>query len=399
VGLIIPITRSLNPTVPVINSPDKLLRPTWVEISLPALRRNYQRVRSLAGRRKVMAVVKADAYGHGAVPVAKCLAQCGVDWFGVATVEEAVELRRVGIDQPVLLLGGLYMSDPVDLIEYGLTPSVSATARLDTYAECARRYQKPIDLHLKVDTGMGRLGLPPDRVESFLERYQELEGLRLKGLFTHLASAEDLVACQTDEQLARFQAALKRLPWFDIDPEWVHVSNSAALLARHDLPENLVRIGALLWGYYLPLIRPPGREPAGRPEFEPILTFKSRVVYLKDVPSGTPLSYGAAFHTRRPSRIATVPVGYADGLSRGLSNRGRALVNGHSARIVGNISMDLTLLDVTDIPGVMVGDEAVFIGQSDHCSITTSEIAEILGTVPYEVTCSIGKRVPRIYVE
>jgi len=380
-------------------SPDKLLRPTWAEISLPALRRNYQRVRALAGRRKLMAVVKADAYGHGAVPVAKCLAQCGVDWFGVATVEEALELRQVGIDQPVLLLGGLYMSDPADLIEYRLTPSVSATARLDTYAECARRYQKPIDLHLKVDTGMGRLGLPPERLESFLERYQELEGLRLKGVFTHLASAEDLVACQTDEQLARFQAGLKRLPWFDVDPEWVHVSNSAALLARHDFPENLVRIGALLYGYCLPLICPPAHAPVGPPEFEPILTFKSRVVYLKDVPSGTPLSYGAAFHTRRPSRIATVPVGYADGLSHGLSNRGRALVNGHCARIVGNISMDLTLLDVTDIPGVVVGDEVVLIGQSDHRSITASEIAELLGTVPYEVTCSIGKRVPRIYVD
>jgi alanine racemase len=236
-------------------------------------------------------------------------------------------------------------------------------------------------------------------VESFLERYQELEGLRLKGVFTHLASAEDLVACQTDEQLTRFEAGLKKLPWFDIDPEWVHVSNSAALLVRRDFPENLVRIGALLYGYSLPLICPPGREPASVPEFEPILTFKSRVVYLKDVPSGTPLSYGAAFHTRRPSRIATVPVGYADGLSHGLSNRGRAIVNGHCARIVGNISMDLTLLDVTDIPGVVVGDEAVLIGQSDHCSITASEIAELLGTVPYEVTCSIGKRVPRIYVD
>jgi alanine racemase len=378
---------------------NKLLRPTWAEISLSALRRNYQRVRLLAGRRRVMAVVKADAYGHGAVPVAKCLAQCGVDWFGVATVEEALELRQAGIDQPVLLLGGLYMSDPADLIQYRLTPSVSATARLDTYAECARRYQQPIDLHLKLDTGMGRLGLPPDRLESFLERYQELEGLQLKGVFTHLASAEDLIACQTDEQLVRFQAGLKKLPWFDVVPEWIHVSNSAALLARHELSENLVRVGALLYGYCLPLICPPGRAPAALPEFEPILTFKSRVVYLKDVPSGTPLGYGAAFHTRRPSRIATVPVGYADGLSRGLSNRGRALVNNHCARIVGNISMDLTLLDVTDIPGVMVGDEVILIGRSDHCSITAAEIAEILGSVPYEITCSIGKRVPRIYVE
>lgn len=383
----------------MFHGPDKLLRPTWVEISLSALRRNYQRVRTLAGRRKVMAVAKADAYGHGAVPVAKCLAQCGVDWFGVATVEEAVELREAGIEQPILLLGGLYMSDPADLIEYRLTPSVSSTARLDTYAECARRYQKPVDLHLKVDTGMGRLGLPPDRLESFLERYRELEGLQLKGVFTHLASAEDLIACQTDEQLTRFQASLKKLPWFDIEPEWVHVSNSAALLARHDCPENLVRIGALFYGFCLPLAFPLGQEPPSLPEFEPILTFKSRVVYLKDVPSGTPLSYSAAFHTRRPSRIATVPVGYADGLSRALSSRGRAIVNGHCATIVGNISMDLTLLDVTDIPGVMVGDEVVLIGTSDHCSISALEIAEQLDTVPYEILCSIGKRVPRIYRE
>jgi alanine racemase len=346
-----------------------------------------------------MAVVKADAYGHGAVVVGKSLAQCGVDWFGVATVEEAAELREAGIDQPILLLGGLYMSDPADLIEYRLTPTVSSTARLEIYAECARRRQKPIDLHLKVDTGMGRLGLPPDRVESFLERYQELEGLHLGGVFTHLASGEDVVACQTDEQLTRFRAVLRRLPWFDIEPEWVHISNSAALLTRHDFPENLVRVGALFYGYCLPLILPPDRECASLPEFEPILTLKSRVVYLKDVPSGTPLGYGAAFHTRRPSRIATVPVGYADGLSHGLSNRGRAIVNGRCARIVGNISMDLTLLDVTDVPGVVVGDEVVLIGQSDHCSITASEIAEQLGTVPYEVTCSIGKRVPRIYVD
>ena len=379
--------------------PDKLLRPTWAEISLSTLRRNYERVRKLAGRRKVMAVVKADAYGHGAVPVAKRLAGCGVDWFGVATVEEGIELRAAGIERPVLLLGGLYMSDPADLVEYRLTPSVSSTARLDTYAECARRYGRPIGFHLKVDTGLGRLGVPFDRLRSFLERYQELEGLELQGFFTHLASAEDLVACQTEEQLARFNTALKQLPWFEIDPEWVHVSNSAALLVRPEIGENMVRIGALFYGYCVPLSFLPGREPQSLPVFEPILTFKSRVVYLKDVPSGAPLGYGAAFYTRRPSRIATVPVGYADGLSRGLSNRGRAIVNDQYARMVGHISMDLTLLDATDIPGVAVGDEVILIGKSESCAITALEVAEQLGTVPYEVLCSIGKRVPRIYVD
>ena len=383
----------------LITQTDKLLRPTWIEISLSALRRNFQRVLRLAGQRKIMAVVKADAYGHGAVPVARCLAGCGVHSFGVATVEEAVELRAAGIEQPILLLGGLYMSDPADLIEHRLTPSISSTARLDTYAECARRYQQPIEFHLKVDTGLGRLGVPLDRLRAFLERYQELEGLQMAGIFTHFASAEDLVAAQTDEQLARFHAALTKLPWYDLDPEWIHVSNSAALLTRSDIPENMVRIGALLYGYHLPLNLAQGKTAPQIEPFEPILSFKSRVVYLKDVPSGTPLSYGAAFYTRRRSRIATVPVGYADGLSRALSNRGWAIVGEQYSRLVGNISMDLALLDVSDIPGVAVGDEVMLIGKSGQCSITALEVAQILDTVPYEVLCSIGKRVPRIYTE
>jgi alanine racemase len=380
-------------------SPDKLLRPTWVEISLSKLRRNFNRIRDLAGARKVMAVIKADAYGHGAVPVAKCLAECGVDWFGVATVEEALELRAAGIEQPVLLLGGLYMSDPAHLIEYRLTPSISSTMRLDTYAECARRYGKPIEFHLKVDTGLGRLGLPLDRVAAFVDHYRELEGLQLKGLFTHLASAEDLVASQTDEQGERFSQALAQLRGLHVDPDWIHVSNSGALLTGRKFPENLVRIGALLYGYCVPLIVPPGQELPKVPEFEPVLTFKSRIVYMKDVPSGTPLGYSAAYYTRRTSRIATVPVGYADGLSHALSNRGYAIVRGRRARIVGSISMDLSLLDVTDIVGTNIGDEVILMGQAEHSSITAVEIAQLLHTVPYEVLCSIGKRVPRIYVD
>jgi len=370
-----------------------------VEISLSTLRRNFQRIQELAGARKVMAVIKADAYGHGAVAVAKCLAACGVDWFGVATVEEALELRAAGVGQPVLLLGGLYMSDPAHLIEYRLTPSISSTMRLDTYAECARRYGRPIEFHLKVDSGLGRLGLPLDRVGAFVNHYRELAGLEMKGLFTHLASAEDLTASQTDEQGERFRLALEQLRGMQVEPEWIHVSNSAALLTGRCFPENLVRVGALLYGYCMPLVVPPGQELPKVPQFEPVLTFKSRIVYMKDVPSGTPLGYSAAYYTRRPSRIATVPVGYADGLSHALSNRGYAIVHGRRARIVGSISMDLSLLDVTDIPGTNIGDEIMLIGQSDHSSITAVEIAQLLDTVPYEVLCSIGKRVPRIYVE
>ena len=387
------------PEKPVNVPTDKLLRPTWVEISLSKLRRNYERVQGLAGRRKVMAVIKADAYGHGAVAVANCLAQCGADWFGVASVEEALELRAAGITQPILLLGGLYLSDPADLIKFQLTPSVSSTARLDTYAECARRHGRPIEFHLKVDTGLGRLGMPPHRVPAFVKHYRTLEGVHLTGLFTQLASAGDLVATQTEEQGERFRAALAKLRSAGIEPPWTHVSNSAALLAGHAFPENMIRIGGLLYGCYAPLVLLPAKEPPRLPEFEPILTFKSRVVYLKDVPSQTPLGYGEAFHTRRPSRIATVPVGYADGLNRALSNRGQAIVRGRLARLVGSISMDLSLLDVTDIPGVNVGDEVMLLGRLEGCSITALDIAQLLGTVPYEVLCLIGKRVPRLYVE
>lgn len=375
------------------------MRPTWAEISLPKLRRNFEYVRRVADPRRVMAVVKADAYGHGAVTIAQTLAEAGADWFGVATVEEALELRAAGVGKPILLLGGLYMSDPADLIEYRLTPTVSSTARLDTYSECARRYDRPIQFHLHVDTGMGRLGLPPERLRAFIEHYRELPGLEMTGLSTHLASAEDLLATQTVDQAARLVEALRQMRGAGIQPEWIHVANSAALVAGWPFPENMIRIGALLYGICLPLVLPPGRETPEPPQVEPILTLKSRVVYLKDVPSGTPLGYGAAFHTRRRSRIATVPVGYADGLSRALSNRGRAIIRGSSARIVGNISMDLTLLDVTDVPGVDIGDEAVLLGPGDHGAITALEIADLVGTVPYEVLCSIGKRVPRIYLD
>ncbi|MGH9327321.1 MAG: alanine racemase [Terriglobia bacterium] len=385
----------------------KLLRPTWAEISRPALRRNFARIRELAGKRKVMAVVKADAYGHGLKAVAKLLEECGTDWFGVATVEEAIELRDAGLAKPILLLGGLYMSDPAALIEYDLTPAVSSTARLDVYADCARQFQKSISFHLTVDTGMGRLGMPPALLGNFLEKLRELNGavhsvngllLRLTGFFTHLASAEDLVATQTEEQIARFRSSLECLRTSGTEPEWIHVSNSAALLAGAEIPENLVRIGALLYGYCLPLVLSTETEPHPLPDFEPVLSFKSRIVFLKDHPAGTPLGYGASFFTRRPSRIATIPAGYADGLSRALSNRGRVIVRGHYARIVGTVSMDLTLIDVTDIPGVTVGDEVTLIGRSDGAAITAAELAKESGTIPYEVLCSIGKRVPRIEV-
>ncbi len=385
----------------MISHSQHLFRPTWAEISLENLKRNLNRVRRLAGpHRRVLAVSKADAYGHGAVPISRALAAAdtGVDWFGVATAEEALELRQNGIRQPILLLGGLYMSEPALLVEHDLTPSVSSTARLDTYAACARRMGKPVGFHLKVDTGMGRLGLPLNRLRVFLDHYRQLEGITLTGVFTHLASAEDPGGAQTREQLERFRNMMEFLKSEGITPESVHISNSAALASQLPIEENMVRVGALLFGFCPPFSSSVDRMPAAAREFEPLMELKSTVVFLKDVPAGTPLGYGGTFRTERPSRIATVPIGYADGISRRLSNRGRAIVRDHSAPIVGAISMDLTLLDVSEVPGVKVGEEVLFIGKGPQASITALEISEQLDTVPYEILCSIGKRVPRVYV-
>lgn len=393
-----------HPSELVISQPEKLLRPTWAEISCAALRRNSALVRALAGRRRVMAVIKADAYGHGAVPVARVLEAAGSDAFGVATIEEGIELREAGITKPILLLGGIYMSDPAALVEYRLAPTISSTARLDTIAECARRQRTPVEFHLKIDTGMSRLGLPPKLLQSFVEHWRSLDGgtgevLRLGGCFTHLASAEDCVATQTDEQLSRFKSALRRLRGLGASPGLVHISNSAGLVARSNIPETMVRVGALFFGFCLPLVLPAGANSPPALQLEPALTFKSRVIFLKDHPAGTPLGYSGSFFTRRPSRIATLPVGYADGLNRALSNRGEVVVRGRRARIVGNISMDLTLVDVTDIPGVSVGDEVTLMGGASDDAISAASVAKLLGTIPYEVLCSVGKRVPRIYVE
>ncbi len=383
-----------------MKKPETLLRPTWAEISLSKLKANLARLRLLTGPdRRIMAVVKADAYGHGAVPVAETLEKAGIDWFGVATAEEAIELRHGGISRPILLLGGLYLSDPAHLVEYDLIPTVSSTARMDTYAECARQLGKPIGFHLKIDTGMGRLGMPPELWQAFLDHYRQLEGISLKGILTHLASPEKQ---QAHQQLQRFSALMRELHASGVNPKWIHASNSAALITQITnnlgFSENLVRVGALLYGFYPPFDYNQRQSTVLAADFKPLLELKSRIVFLKDFPAGAFLGYGGTFRTQRPSRIATVPIGYADGLSRKLSNRGRAIVRDHYVPIVGNISMDLALLDLTEVPGAEVGDVATFIGTSPHCNIGAREVADQLDTLPYEVLCSIGKRVPRIYL-
>jgi len=375
-------------------------RPTWAEVSLKQLQENYRIVRQhLPERVKIMSVVKADAYGHGLEEVSNVLAGAGTDWFGVTSADEGVELRASGIEQPVLLLTGFWKGELEALSECDLTPAIYTDDQLAALHEWGKETGRKMRFHLKVNTGMGRLGLHWQDVARFLSLYRTLEHVEMEGLFTHLASAEDYTSEQTGQQVERFESVLADFRRAGVDPRYVHVANSAAIAGRPNTWANMVRPGALLYGIQVPLKLPAGMkaESVSLP-VKNILTWKSRIIALKEVPAGTPLGYSAGYVTEKTSRVATIPAGYADGLKRSLSNRGRTIVCDRYAPIIGNISMDLTLLDVTEIPGAAVGDEVILIGHSDHCSVTPAEISALTRTVPYDVLCAVSKRVPRIYL-
>ncbi len=374
-------------------------RPTWAEVSLKQLAQNYRIVRQhLPERVKILSVVKADAYGHGLQEVSKVLAEAGTDWFGVTSADEGVELRELGIKQPILLLTGFWKEELEALSEYELTPAIYADDQLAALHEWGKETARRMRFHLKVNTGMGRLGLHWQDVARFQALYRTLEHVEMEGLFTHLASAEDYVSQQTEQQVERFESVLAEFRKAGLEPRHIHLANSAAIAGRPNTWGNMVRPGALLYGIQVPLKLPAGMkaESVSLP-VKNILTWKSRIIALKDVPAGTPLGYSAAYVTQQTLRVATIPAGYADGLKRSLSNRGRTIVRDRYAPIIGNISMDLTLLDVTEISGAAVGDEVILIGDSEHCSVTPAEISALTRTVPYDVLCAVSKRVPRIY--
>ncbi|MBI4464690.1 MAG: alanine racemase [Acidobacteria bacterium] len=376
-------------------------RPTWVEISLAQLAENYRIIRSHVGpERAIMAIVKADAYGHGLAEIAPALARLGVDWFGVTSADEGVELRQRGLRQPILLLTGFWEGEQNALTDYDLVPAIYSEDQLATIEALGRRTGKRIRFHLKVNTGMGMLGLHWQEVGPFLELYRRMTHVEMEGLFEQFAAAEDFTTRQTEEQMERFQRVEQALSHAGINPRYHHQANSAAIVSRPESWGDLVRPGLLLYGYQPPVRAPEGSEqPACRSlPVREILTYKTKVIAVKQVPAGIPLGYGGRYVTPRLSRIATIPAGYADGVNRRLSGRGKVIICGQYAPIIGNISMDLTLLDVTDIPHLSVGEEVVLIGRKGNCSLSALDIAETVGTIPYEILCGIGKRVPRRYV-
>ncbi len=370
-----------------------LTRPTRVEIDLDALRFNLRQVRERVGPAcEILAVVKADAYGHGASGVAPALAAAGADQFGVALVGEGVALHRYGLPQPIVVLGGVFPGEEQDVLKHDLQPALydlDTARRLDA---AARTNGIRIPCHLKVDTGMGRLGFRPERLAEVLAALKGLSGVEVRGVISHLALADEPDQPFTSTQIECFQAVVAQVRAAGFAPRYRHLANSAAIYSRDLAGCNLVRPGISLYGG---LTGTPFEQTVPQ---RPVMSFLSQVAQLKEVPAGEGISYAHRFVTQRPSLVAAVPVGYADGYNRLLTNRGDVLIRGRRAPVAGTVCMDWILVDVTAIPDVAVGDRVTLLGRDGNECVTALEWADKLGTITYEVFCNISKRVPRVFV-
>lgn len=371
-------------------------RPTWAEVDLDALASNFRVVRRHVGAGvKVLAVVKADAYGHGAAECARRLEAEGADWFGVASPEEGVGLRRAGVARPVLTFGGFWEGQAEVCIGERLVPAVYRLDMVAALDEAARAAGVVADLHVKIDTGMGRLGVRYEEAAEFASRLAGFKNVRVDGLLTHFAVADEPERlCFTDDQVKRFRDAVEAFRAHGHRPAHEHMANSAATFACPQTWGNMVRPGGVLYGLWRDVLPAGSRDPGLRP----VMTVRSRITLLKRVRRGETLGYGCTFEASRDMMVATLPVGYHDGYMRALSNRGRVIVRGKYAPVVGRVSMDLTLVDVTDVPGAAEGDVMTLLGTDAALAVPVEDLAQTAGTISYEVTCGISGRVPRIQV-
>lgn len=378
-------------------------RPTWAEIDLDALAANFHIVKERIGPDvNVMAVVKANAYGHGAVECARRLEAEGADWFGVALPEEGIELRNAGITKPVLCLAGFWEGQATACVQQKLVPAVYCLDMIEAFDRAARDAGLTADVHVKIDTGMGRLGVRFNEINDFAGALKRFKNIRVDGLMTHFAAADE-PSCGplTKDQIERFEDAVAAFREQGYAPTYRHLSNSAGIFAQPaasgklggETGGNLVRPGGVLYGLWRDILHPEHRDQ----KFQPVMSLHSRITLLKWVPPGETVGYGCTFEASRKTLVATIPVGYDDGYMRSLSNRGHAIIRGVYATVIGRISMDLTLIDVTNVPDVQLDDEVLLLGQADGLSITAEELAKIAGTLSYEVTCGVGGRVPRFF--
>lgn len=372
-------------------------RPTIAEIDLAALRHNYQQLRkSIPAESGILAVVKADAYGHGFMDIAMELEKLGVTAFGVAFLAEGIQLRKSGIDRPVLILGGIYPGQEKKCIGFNLSTAIFSPeqARLLNYV--AGKLYRKAKVHVKVDTGMGRLGISHDEAGAFFHKLKGMKHLELEGIISHFASADELDEngrSYTARQAEIFSRVVADARAEGFAPRYVHIANSAAAFDLKLPFCNMVRPGITLYGAL------PSADFAGRMDLRPVMHLKSRVAMLKWVEPGASISYARRYVAAGKTLVASVPVGYADGYSRALTNRGEAIIRGQRARVAGTVCMDWIMFDVTHIEGVSVGDEVLLLGcdREGNC-IHAEELAAWTGTIPYEIFCGVSKRVPRVYL-
>ncbi|MEK6590021.1 MAG: alanine racemase [Nitrospinota bacterium] len=379
--------------------------PTYSEIDLNAFSYNLQQVRLKVGRhRKIIAVIKADAYGHGAVEIARTASVNGADMLGVSTVDEGGEIRKAGIGSPILVLSGCLKGDKEGIVLYNLNSVVYLYETVLSLSKEAEKAGKVVSVHIKVDTGMERIGIQPDKVREFIRAVNSLPHIKIEGILTHFAASYEQDKSFTEQQIKIFKDLIDELRQDGYQIPVVHASNSAAIVNYPDSYFNAVRPGIILYGslpfdFPLPPFASPSKGGDERGVFKPVMRWKTEIIHLHTVPKGTGISYGRRFITKRDSIIATIPVGYADGYSRSLSNRAQVLVRGMRVPQVGTICMDMCMIDVTDLRDVTVGDEVVLMGRQGYEEIRVEELASLAGTIPYEIFCSIGRRVKRVYKE
>ena len=395
------------------NDPSKFVgRPVWAEVSVSALAANYRAIRDYINPasekrkkpRKVLSIVKGNGYGHGGAQVGKALEKIGSDWFGVASAAEGIEIRKQGVRTPILVLGGFWPGEEKNFLEYDLTPAIHRCEQLATFEAAAAKLRKRhVAIHAKVDTGMNRLGIAPGDADCFARQLAKCPHLELDGVFTHFASSEVLndspTGMQTRLQTERFYKAVERLRALKVDTGLLHLANSAAIAARPETWADMVRPGAILYGYH------PGLDPVERRNeiesklpLRPVMSLRARLIGLRSVAVGDSVGYNASWVAQRLSKTAVMSAGYGDGIHRSLGNRGCVYIRGHRAPMIGIISMDVTLLDVTGVPDVAIGDVATVYGTDGENVYPANVIARSIGTVTSDMLCAVSERVPRFYL-
>lgn len=374
-----------------MDSGNLALRPTVAKIDLRAIAGNIKRIIRRVHPAEVMAVVKADGYGHGAIPAAQTALSAGATQLGVALLEEGIELRRANIEAPILVFGGFFEKQIDSLLANRLQITLCDTHLAKLLSRRARALGFTAQVHVKIDTGMGRVGLLPSEAVEAILAMAKLSGLELVGIYTHFATSDSRDKSYAHQQLERFQTVIRQLADRGVNFRWIHAANSGAIL---DLPEgyfDLVRPGVMMYGYY------PSEETSESIRLEPAMSLRTQILFVKRAPAETFISYGKTFQTRQATTIATLPIGYADGFSRKLSNNFEGLVRGRRCPLVGRVCMDQIMIDLGNMKDVQIGEEVVLLGKQGDEEISIYEWCRRLETIPYEVTCGVSKRVGRVY--